>query len=131
MTEIFFCPKCEDHMRDDEALFENGHFYCPACATILNPDPDIKPEEKKIFKYPIPIDDEIVLSMPEGAEVLSVQVQRGQPCIWAVVNPTRPPVHHTFEIRGTGHRFMGNEGRFIGSFQLENGYLIFHLFERR
>jgi hypothetical protein len=84
-----------------------------------------------IFKYPIPIQDTITLDMPAGAEVLTVQVQRGKPCIWAKVDTSRPMEDRVFYLRGTGQMFNGKEGRHVGSFQMDGEYLVFHLFEEK
>jgi len=88
-------------------------------------------DDKRIFKYLIPCGDEVAVSMPAGAEVLTVQTQSNQPCIWAVVKPENPPVDKWFCIRGTGHSFKGNEGKFLGTFQLDRGELVFHVFEMK
>ncbi len=81
-----------------------------------------------IFKYQFEVTDSMTVLMPEGAKILSVQVQRGVPCIWAEVDPTAPIVERNFEIRGTGHN-VGQVGSFIATFQLENGSLVFHIFD--
>lgn len=82
-----------------------------------------------IHKYPITIYDYIQLLMPKGAEVLCVQVQHEQPCIWAKVDTEQENEIRNFALRGTGHAFMGGEQKYIGSFQMQGGLLVFHLFE--
>ena len=57
----------------------------------------------KVYKFPLEISDEQKVSMPEDAKVLTVQVQKGKPCLWAECNPDGEPVLRTFLIRGTGH----------------------------
>ena len=85
---------------------------------------------KTIWKYPMPLEDEITFDMPKGARVLSVQVQAGKPYIWAVVDPAREREQRFFSLRGTGHPDNGaGDMRFIGTFQLAGGGLVFHLFE--
>jgi hypothetical protein len=85
--------------------------------------------EKKIYKYPVVIDDEFCIAMPEEAQILSVQTQNGSPFLWALVDIKNISENRKFCLRGTGHLFKGNEGRFIGTFQLQNSAFIFHLFE--
>ncbi len=83
-----------------------------------------------IWKFPVALaqlDDEIVISIPAPAEVLSVGEQFGQFVLWARVNPEAKQVHRVLCVRGTGHPFKGNEGLFIGTVQLSNG-LVFHVF---
>lgn len=85
---------------------------------------------KTIWKYPFPIHDSFELEMPRGAKVLSVQVQGGKPCLWAEVNENGFDETRYFEVRGTGHTLIGNEGRFIGTIQLMEGALVFHIYEK-
>ncbi len=79
-----------------------------------------------IWKFPFPVEDEFKLSMPEGASVLSVAMQRGVPSLWAKVSPDAPLAPHRFSVRGTGHP-LGSVGEHIGTFQPTNT-LVFHLF---
>lgn len=67
--------------------------------------------------------------MPIGAEILSVQVQRGNPHMWALVDPEAPCEVRTFRILGTGYIELGAPGQHLGSFQLNDGALVFHVFE--
>lgn len=88
---------------------------------------------KRIFKYPIQIEDVQSIKLPIGAEILCVQTQRNEPFIWALVDPSSDAdmISHTFELFGTGHEViygMGIERKYIGTFQLHDGNLIFHLF---
>lgn len=72
-------------------------------------------------------------NMPKGAEILTVQNQNGIPCIWALVNPENEEEERYFEVFGTGHDVpvdIGIERKYINTFQLEGGSLVFHLFER-
>ena len=48
---------------------------------------------KRVYKYPLQLNDEVALDLPEGAEVLSVQEQRGGVCLWALGPPIPRPVH--------------------------------------
>jgi hypothetical protein len=57
----------------------------------------------KIYKYPIPFTDRIVLALPFGARVLCVQGQEGQLCLWAEIEETAPLVDRIFRVYGTGH----------------------------
>jgi hypothetical protein len=89
---------------------------------------------KVIFKYEIEARDHQSVEMPAGAQILSVQVQRDVPCIWAIVDPANPVESRSFEVFGTGHPFpacIGSGREYIGTFQLLAGSLVFHLFEVR
>lgn len=88
---------------------------------------------KKIYKYPLKVADKQVIKLPVGAEILTVQTQNETPCIWALVNPENETQERHFEVFGTGHDVpndMGIERKYINTFQLHGGGLVFHLFER-
>jgi len=87
---------------------------------------------KKIYKYGLPMEDYAPIAMPVGAIVLSVGVQHGTPVVWALVNPNAPMECRTLRVAGTGHPIEEPERwEFIGTFQLDNGNLIFHVFDRK
>lgn len=81
-----------------------------------------------IYKYPAPIDDEIKVLMHNGAQPLCVQIQHGEPTLWALVDTDDELTMRTFHWRGTGHP-ADNLGRYVGTIQQAGGSLIFHLFE--
>jgi len=90
---------------------------------------------KTIWKFEVigDIYGKLKLNMPKEAEILSVQIQNERPQIWALVNDEAEIEERFFEIFGTGHNItgdMGVERKYIGTFQLYNGTLVFHLFER-
>ena len=82
-----------------------------------------------IHKFPLILTDKQSFDLPADVEFLTVQVQRGVPCLWALIetdNPTRP---HEIAIYGTGHLVRGDGTRYyIGTFQLEHGAHVFHVF---
>lgn len=84
---------------------------------------------KQIWKYQLTTTDEVSVNMPRGATILSLQVQHGRPCIWALVDPPAPNVTRRFRIFRTGHRIDGLDRQFIGTFQVDNGNSVFHVFE--
>ena len=81
-----------------------------------------------IYKYQLQTTDEQFIEMPLGAEVLTVQTQNEIPCIWVRVNPEHSKIRYRFRIFGTGHPIEDNfVGKYIGTYQLKNGGLVFHL----
>ena len=82
-----------------------------------------------IWKFPVSVDDYFEVTMPIGSKVLSVQTQRGLPAMWAAVDSEADVETRGFCLRGTGHPLDSTESRFIGSFQLYGGNLVYHLFE--
>lgn len=88
--------------------------------------------EKTIWKYPFDVNDVVKLTIQKNAEILTLQTQQGQPCLWALVDPKEETVEKTFEIYGTGHSIDNNptnKRKYVGSFQIFNQALIFHMFE--
>jgi len=84
-----------------------------------------------IWKYPLSLDHRQVISLPVCARILCVQVQNEVPCIWIVnkfVND-KDVINRTFIIYGTGHIHEQIEEKYIGTFQMSGGALVFHLFE--
>ena len=86
---------------------------------------------KTIFKYPLEADDYQTVIMPRGAQILTVQAQREIPCIWAMVDTDNEPEERYFRMAGTGHLFTSKDKllRYIGTFQVRAGGLVFHVFE--
>ena len=82
---------------------------------------------KTIWKFELPKQGNV--EMPKGAEILTVQTQNEKPCIWALVNPDAEKEERAFVIYGTGHYFQLIDYKYIGTFQLNEGRLVFHVFE--
>ena len=88
---------------------------------------------KEVWKFEIPINDYFELVMPEKAKILYVDVQKDLPCLWALVDPepNHPKEKRKFRFAGTGHPITQEPETLIhiGSFQMNGGDLIFHIFE--
>ena len=85
---------------------------------------------KAIYKYPFNLQGIINIEMPKDAQILSIQVQHEIPCIWALVNPKAKKEIRKFVLHGTGSSIkILPEMKHIGTFQLEGGNFIGHLFE--
>ena len=85
---------------------------------------------KTIFKYPL-LPHLPSFMMPVGAQVLTVQTQQEKPYVWALVDPTEKASEvRSFYIYGTGHDMAGDPGKYVGTFQLEGGALVFHVFDQ-
>jgi len=85
---------------------------------------------KTIYKYPLAITDEQIITMPFEARILTVQVQDGVPCLWALVEPDWKPEPRRILTFGTGHPIPdGTAGRHVGTYQVQGGSLVFHVFE--
>jgi hypothetical protein len=89
---------------------------------------------KTIWKYELK--PECELEMPLGAEILTIQMQFGEdtvpfehPRLWALVDLGVEKEKRSFCTYGTGHSLPDKPGRYIGTFQLDSGSLVFHVFE--
>lgn len=71
-----------------------------------------------------------VVNMPVGAQVLTVQMQYGEPRLWALVDPNAPKADRRFQVVGTGHKFNPKpSAHYLGTFQMQSGAFVFHVFE--
>lgn len=83
-----------------------------------------------IHKFAVPVAETLEIEMPKGAEVLTIQVQHGDPCIWARVVPFAPPEVRKFRWFSTGEPMPDRASlKYVGTIQQIGGSLIFHLFE--
>lgn len=82
-----------------------------------------------IWKFKLNVDDIVVLYMPHGADILTVDIQDDWPCLWAAVDRNTPTEARSFVIHGTGHHIDNYDKKmFVGTFFMSNG-LVFHVFE--
>ena len=87
---------------------------------------------KTIWKFELKITDIQEMSMPKGSAILSVQAQNNKPYLWALVEPEESIETIIIETFGTGNPIMdsiGDPRKFVGTYQLENGAFIGHVFE--
>lgn len=108
----------------------------PTADDLVNPHyvPTLR-RDRRVYKYPVPIDDTFIINMPEGAQILDVQVQgperlgyAAQVMMWVLVDTERPIVQRQFRMAGTGQPVTGRVHH-ISTIQLQNGALVLHLFE--
>lgn len=81
-----------------------------------------------IHKYSLAVTDRQTVEIPEGAELLCVQMQNLEPMLWAKVDPTRGKTPRTLHTFGTGNPIPDGEFRYVGTYQVR-GQLVFHVFE--
>lgn len=82
-----------------------------------------------IYKYPL-TPGRTILALPSGAQALTVQMQRGEPFLWALVDTSKPPERRVFDVFATGHS-VPDDARFVyvATFQMDDGALVWHVFE--
>lgn len=72
------------------------------------------------------------LRLPKGAKVLTVQIQHGRPEMWVLLDTNNERERRTFVTLPTGNEIPDDINLdYIGTFQLDGGSLVFHLFEAR
>ncbi len=84
---------------------------------------------KTIWKFPFQITDHQVIEMPAFSQLLTVQMQHGEPCLWALVNPDARKVDRHIIVHGTGHQVESEAEAYVGTVQVHGGQLIFHVFD--
>jgi len=84
---------------------------------------------RTIYKYEVGRGTNVI-EMPIGARVLTVQSQYGKAFIWALIDTVNiDHVPRRFEAFETGESLGKTEFQYIGTFQLDGGSSIYHLFE--
>jgi hypothetical protein len=88
---------------------------------------------KRILKYKLPRDGEIITISANVVKWLDIQEQNGWPMIWAVVDEDTmyPPSEYEIVAWGTGWEFPDelNHCRYMGTAQDGAGY-VWHYFMR-
>lgn len=86
---------------------------------------------KTIHKYKLDIVGLPFAKMPAKAEILTLQLQNGIPCIWVLVDTQEETVERQFITFGTGEKLPDDTSnlKYVGTYQLHNGQLVLHLFE--
>lgn len=82
---------------------------------------------KTIWKWTL--ETETTIEMPQGAELLDLQTQHGEPQLWALVDPNALSCRRTFRVYATGQELPNDPGQYVGTFQMNGGALVFHVFE--
>jgi hypothetical protein len=83
-----------------------------------------------IWKYPLQIADEQVISVPRGCEPLTVQFQEGVLCVWVLADVAADMVNQTVHIHGTNDQtpFNVTGEVHIGSVQEPELPILWHVF---
>jgi hypothetical protein len=90
-------------------------------------------EEVSIWKFFLKIQDEQLVEMPLGAQLLHVEIMDDQLCLWAQVWTKAIKEKRLILVRDTGHSFTGEEKRYVGttvhpvSGQLHN--FVWHVYD--
>jgi hypothetical protein len=82
-----------------------------------------------IYKFPLKLAALQQVEMPAESKILCVQIQRGVPCLWAVVE--RGAINQwsrTIRMVGTGREAPGDADEYLGTIQIDDGALVLHAF---
>lgn len=82
---------------------------------------------KTVWKYTLT--PEATLEMPVGAKILSVQAQQDEVVMWALVDTEAKLEKRGFLVYGTGNQIPYHNVQYLGTAQLSEGSLVFHVFE--
>lgn len=85
-----------------------------------------------VYKYPIPFQDEVTLDLPRGAQILSVDFQFDQLCLWALVDSDEQATsQRRLRIAGTGHKLDMTHYYHhpLGTLLTDGGRFVWHVFE--
>lgn len=88
---------------------------------------------RTIHKYDLPVNDSVVLQLPEGCEILNVLKQSGPSGIvqlWAIVDTEAPQVPHKFIVRGTGHPLPLECAKATHIATVMDGPFVWHVFRK-
>jgi len=83
---------------------------------------------KVIHKFTLGVTNEQSVTLTDGAQPLCVQVQNGKPQLWVLLDPQEQPIEYTVYTVGTGHNTHHIKETYLGTYQLEGGALVFHVF---
>jgi hypothetical protein len=75
------------------------------------------------------VGSEMCIRDSTGGVPRAVQWQGAQLCLWVEVSSEATPVPREFAIYGTGHPMPAYPGSYVGTFQMEGGSLVFHLYD--
>ena len=85
-----------------------------------------------IWKYELIITDIQEIEIPKNSHILTVQTQRGMPCIWAIIDSEAEKSKLKIYTFGTGNPIPRNfNGEYIGTYLVKNDELVFHVFSKR
>ena len=91
--------------------------------------------DRRIYKFPFEVHDEVKMPMPKGAEILAFEeAEAGLLVLWAIVDTHDTELEDRwFVIRGTGHHLDPglNSGTYLATTNNPRTPYVWHIFERK
>lgn len=87
----------------------------------------------KIFKYPLSTAEVQFVEMPKGSAILTVQTQKGEPFLWAEVDPKEKPTKRRIMTYQTGDQLSDDRmaRHYLGTYQQRDGQIVHHVYTDR
>jgi len=83
-----------------------------------------------VYKYVLEAGITNTISLPVGAKVLDVKIQRNDFCIWILLDPqAHNIVNRKFVVIGTGMIFDVPIQEHVGTVMTDDHAYVFHIFE--
>lgn len=83
----------------------------------------------RIFKYQLDlVNGPQPVMLPDESTLLTAQMQNGNICVWARVNPDSPSRMFFFFVVGTGHPMPEGASQYLATVQM--GPFVWHVFWR-
>ena len=94
---------------------------------------DVHDHPSTIWKFPVELTDMQAVEMPRGARILDVQSHSGfldSPLqLWALVDPDADKCRRRIAVRGTGHPVDADVRRSTYIATVQQGSLVWHVFD--
>lgn len=81
-----------------------------------------------IWKFTLEVTAEQIIEVPEVNNPLALQIQHGKPCLWMTVDPESTRIKVRVRIFGTGWSGVTQDMLYVGTFQMQDGNLVLHVF---
>lgn len=85
---------------------------------------------REIWKFPLSVTDAQRVAIPVGWKSVTMALQAGTPCLWALVDPDAKPLLYSILCYGTGHPIFEEDlGECLGTVHQNEGRLVWHFYE--
>ena len=83
-----------------------------------------------VWKYILPIQDDVEVTLPKNAKILCVKEQKGDLCLWALVDPDEKETEPiNLRIAGTGHPIIEDNLVYIDTVLMYDDNFVIHIFK--